>query len=198
MASRIFAAIVVPEAVRQEVAAYAEQLRSFDKDRCVRWERPEKLHFTLKFLAEASDRELVVMQAVVELVAATSRGFTASIQGAGAFPDKRRPRVLWLGLDPGSAEMTGLAREIEAAARDQGIAAENRFFQPHLTIGRVRDARRSDAVMARHLGGSFRSTPFMADRVVLIESHLERAGSRYEVLSTHEFGALTSPPGISR
>ena len=51
------------------------------------------------------------------------------------FPNERRPRVFWAGIEAG-AELGELAAAVETALEPLGIAREQRAFSPHLTLAR--------------------------------------------------------------
>ena len=186
---RIFAAIEISDDVRRASAAYIQTLRIADVEHLMRWERPEKLHITLKFLPRATEDDLSSIRLVLDAAARGHGAFEAELSGAGAFPDARRPRVLWLGVVMGAASISALAGTIEALARASGIAAEERSFHPHLTIGRVRDSRQARSTVERHLKTALPPLAFTVDHLTLFESKLTAAGSFYSTLSTHVLSA---------
>ena len=182
---RLFVAAEISEEARAAIARAVEALRR--KFEGVRWEGPEKYHFTLKFLGEVgADR----LESVTEGVSRASLGvdpFTVRLKGFGSFPPGGNPRVVWIGADEGGAELSALGRRVEADMAALGFAPEAREFHPHVTIGRVRGGGRSgslaglrEALLARageSLGGEFR-----VERVVLLESRLGPGGSRYTLV----------------
>ena len=63
---RIFAAIDISEDARRKVAAYIETLRlAFPRVR-VGWEKPEKLHLTLKFLGGIEAEQLADIKTCIK------------------------------------------------------------------------------------------------------------------------------------
>jgi len=103
------------------------------------WSRPEGWHLTLKFLGPvASDRIDPLLE---RLPGCTVRhdAFAIHLTGFGAFPSARRPRVLWIGLEPdeGAASLAALAREIDEVTALLGHPSEERPFSPHLTVARL-------------------------------------------------------------
>jgi 2'-5' RNA ligase len=69
---------------------------------------------------------------------------TLGVQGAGAFPTPKRPRVFWAGVAPDPA-IELLADRVEKVFAPLGFPTEARAFRPHLTLGRAaRDARAED------------------------------------------------------
>jgi 2'-5' RNA ligase len=186
---RIFAAIEITDGVRQAVSEHITELRVEDRERAVRWERPDKMHITLKFLAEADEAALSSMDQALAAAAGSTAPFTAEISGTGVFPDRRNPRVLWFGVGEGEATIKAIAADIETRCVHQGLPPEIRQFHPHLTAGRIRDARRARAVTQRFLEAGFAAKPFLIERLVLMESRLLPGGSEYSVLSAYQLGA---------
>jgi 2'-5' RNA ligase len=81
-----------------------------------------------------------------------------------------------------------IAADIETRCVEESLPPEIRGFHPHLTAGRIRDARRARAVTQGFLETGFAAMPFLIDRLVLIESRLLPGGSEYSVLSAYRLG----------
>lgn len=97
------------------------------------WTRVESLHLTLKFIGEVDPaREAEIIAALRGLQQAE---FPLHLAGLGVFPQPRRPRVFWAGIQP-SIQLAHLAQTIESALLPLGIPAEERAFSPHLTLAR--------------------------------------------------------------
>src|SRR5919202_5112379 len=95
---RTFCAVELPDGVKSRVAEHVRRLRDgFPRVRAS-WERPEKLHITLKFLGEIEPSRVEALSLAAERAARQINSFTLSIEGAGAFPPRGLPRVLWLGI----------------------------------------------------------------------------------------------------
>ncbi len=148
-------------------------------DARVKWVEPANLHFTLKFLGEVPEEHLLsVVEAVREVAA--FRPFELSIEGLGAFPDLRAPRVLWVGVQEGARELAALARHVEEALSRARFPREERPFEPHLTIGRVRTEGRErglwqalERLRAAKIGRQ------RVEWVVVMESRLSPQGPTY-------------------
>jgi len=188
---RLFIAINIPKKERTRIHRSARALR--ERDCPVRWVSADRFHLTLKFLGEVS-RDLVSgVEEVLEGVANKTDPFSLDIGGFGAFPTIRRPRVLWLGVDPSPA-LRCLKQDLEWALSELGFDRETRAFHPHFTLGR---AKETDGA------GAFRGLDVLASeleyqaeakvhKVDLMESHLSSSGPRYEILSSFR---LKSPRG---
>jgi 2'-5' RNA ligase len=185
---RTFVAVEIDAAVRQRAGELIEQLRGSGAD--VKWVEVENLHLTLKFLGEVRSREIPQVCEAVERAAAGAERFELELSGAGAFPNVRRPRTVWLGAGKGSEEMVLLHKEVEAALGKLGFRPEQRRFQPHLTIGRVRRGGPAVAELGQLIE---QRADFFAGRadvqqVVVFSSQLDRSGPTYEALSRARLG----------
>ncbi len=187
--SRIFAAIEISDEVRRIVGDRLSELHQQDTENVVRWERPEKMHITLKFLPEAFPHEVKALDAILVETAGLFQAFTAQVEGVGAFPDEIKSRVLWFGLGEGEETIAAIAADIEKRCRQHRLPVERRRFYPHLTAGRIRDPRKARPITQRFLETGFEAVPFDVTRLVLIESKLQPGGSVYSVLSSHDLTA---------
>src|SRR5579864_821033 len=97
---RLFVALEIPAAVRDNLATLIDELRAADassssKDRA-RWVRPENLHVTLKFIGNLDASKLDSIRAALAEVRSET-GVQLRFRGLGFFPNDRRPRVFWAG-----------------------------------------------------------------------------------------------------
>src|SRR3954469_4849928 len=88
--------------------------------------RVSQLHFTLAFLGETSKLD----DAIAAGQAVRGQPFELAIAGSGAFPDRRRPRVIWLGVSDGAQALCDLAGQLSTALRNRGFTLEDRPFKP--------------------------------------------------------------------
>ena len=135
---RAFIAVELPPAAREAVEGVIRDLRATAGDG-VRWVRPEGVHLTLKFLGDIDADAVPDVSRALDRCAAPTAPFDIFLEGVGAFPNARRPRVVWVGLGGGLEPLLGLQQSIEGGLEALGYARERRAFTPHLTLGRVRD-----------------------------------------------------------
>lgn len=186
---RLFAAIEIPPEVRDRVAAVRDRLR--DAGWRAKWVTPEGTHLTLKFYGNVPVDDIPALRAALRPAVATARPFTIEAAGAGAFPNPRRPRVLWLGVAGDVRRLGALQRSVEQASAAQGYPPEERAFHPHLTVARVRpedlgslrDLERRLAEIA-----ALPPLPIPVDRVTLFRSELRRTGAVYTVVDEFPLG----------
>jgi 2'-5' RNA ligase len=144
-----------------------------------RWVRPENIHLTLRFLGEVPDDRVARHHGAWRHAAAGCSPVRLEIGGAGVFPPRGVPRILWCGVSahhpPG--EIARLAAAMEDAARAEGFAPERRPFRPHLTLARARRGERPTAPAGDSVGllGEVE-----AREVVLFRSRLSPHGATYE------------------
>lgn len=116
--------------------------------RYVRWVNLEQVHLTVKFLGDSPESSVAAVERALTSVTGQACPFALTLAGVGAFPDRRRPRVIWVGLDAGdeAAAMRDLHTGLERDLARLGFASEGRPFSPHLTLGRVRHGIRPTEV----------------------------------------------------
>lgn len=133
---RLFIAIAIPKAIRADMQ---RNLLSRDVFRIagIRPVQADNLHLTLHFFGDTPVAKLPVIRAVLQQTASQFEPFEIEIGGAGVFPNRRAPRVIWCGLEPRDA-LTQLASELRKELKVQGFTLEAKKFQAHLTLARVR------------------------------------------------------------
>jgi 2'-5' RNA ligase len=181
-AMRLFIAVNLPVAVRDAIYADAEPLRAATTS--IRWVSPAALHVTLKFLGELDASLVNPLRDVLESVVPGHAAITARTTDVGAFPNFRRPRVVWVGMTSERA-LQSLAGDIDRALTPLGIPREARAFQAHLTLGRVKgELVPAQATALAAAAKSSRGSRELAVRTVdLMQSELGPGGSRYSVLA---------------
>ena len=188
---RSFIAIDLHDATRQGLAAVQEQLRQSRAG--VRWVKPSSIHLTLKFLGNI---QAVQMEDIALAVAQEIRDhppITLGAAGLGAFPSRRKPRVIWIGMEGEVQRLTRIQARVENALEPLGFVREKRPFRPHLTIGRVKDRRRLQSlidVMAELKIPEFDS--FDVTEIILYKSDLRPTGAIYTKLHRMSLAASAS------
>ncbi len=136
---RLFIAIEIPEDVKRGIAAIQERLRKSGADAA--WTRPEGIHLTLKFLGEVAEAKIPDIKAAMSGAVQGTANFRLEVEGAGAFPNSKSPRVLWLGIRGGVERVAALHAAMEEAMVKLEFAPEDRAFSPHLTLARIKYLR---------------------------------------------------------
>jgi len=123
-------------------------------------------------------------------VKSCEQAFSLEVKGLGAFPSRRRPRVIWLDLEP-KEQLRRLHGDCLKALNAAGVATESRPYSPHLTIGRMRQQQ----LDLTDLCYSVAQDPvglLRVDRLVLFESRLHAAGAEHIPLLTVNFNDHSS------
>lgn len=153
----------------------------------VKWVKPDSLHITLKFLGEVGEDLLPEIQERLTRVCRDMGPFPLVAEGVGAFPKRRSPQVIWMGLSGETDRMARLAKDLEGALAPLGFEPEKRGFKPHITLGRMRRSRRgappagqNELAEALLSLAAFKGPSFLAERVTLMKSTLTPKGAIYE------------------
>lgn len=192
---RLFVAIPLPDAVRQQVQEIIDRLDSPDLP--VRWIDPQTGHLTLHFIGDTEPELAELLRMALRAPISPHEPFELRTAEPGTFPSIRRPRILWLGLWGPAHRLEALYNDIGDFLDDFGLEIEDVEFRPHITLGRVRDTegvkvselpdRVRDAFsLLEELGlaGGEHAVSFPITEVQLIRSHLKSSGPEYEVLAT--------------
>ncbi|MBX5477052.1 MAG: RNA 2',3'-cyclic phosphodiesterase [Clostridia bacterium] len=185
---RCFAAVRIEEEPRQAIAAWQEELRSTGLD--ARWVAPAQLHLTLKFFGDLQRSTVEALARALGEAMDRQRPFHITLRGAGAFPNLKRPRVLWVGVGQGAPALAALAAVVEEVARGLGVPFDARPFEPHLTVARLRDGAAPVALPAAFTDAARRSWGEQVVRDVrLIHSTLTPEGPVYRDLGRFKLEA---------
>jgi 2'-5' RNA ligase len=189
---RTFIAIEIPQELRNRLSALAGELAAGlagqNAVSVLRWTAQSNYHLTLRFLGETTAAQRQQIGTMLEKATADCPPFSLMLDGLGAFPNWRRMRVLWAGIEGNVQRLADLQREVESGAQACGFAVERQGFHPHLTLARVsRDAQGGLIAQA----GAFLATQkklaqtlgqWQVSELMLMGSELRPTGSVYTVL----------------
>lgn len=181
---RLFTGIDLPEDVREKLERLLSYLRPCAH---LKWSPVYNLHVTLKFIGEWPDAKLPQLEAALRTVPPRD-SIPAEVKGLGWFPNPHHPRVFWAGIH--SDGLAPLAKDIDGATASVGIAAEDRAFNAHLTLARIKQPAPLQTL--RNAIAQLESVEFGAfqvDRFHLFRSQPGPAGSIYTKLSEYPFQA---------
>jgi 2'-5' RNA ligase len=177
---RLFIGIGLPDTYRQSIKPLIHSLSRLT-DSSTNWSKPGTWHLTLKFLGETD--EVLIPAIKAALAAVDFAAFPLRAGGAGAFPDARRPKVLWLGLAEGGEQAASLAQSIEDALAAINIPREKKPFRPHLTLGRVRKPAPGDWTPVLDAAATHPWPPFTVTHFTLWQSTLTPKGAIHTPLA---------------
>ena len=156
----------------------------------MRWVRPAGIHLTLRFLGDAPAEQVAAVRAGLDQAAVQCAPFELHLKNLGCFPNLRRPRVIWVGLEDPEERLGELQKAVEEQVRSLGWEPEERTFRPHLTLGRVRQRPPEDTWVQQPPDLGFR-----AEAIELIQSHLKPSGAEYTTLQRALLGFPRSENG---
>ncbi len=184
---RAFVAIEIPETAKSFLKDIGSDLKSIAAD--VKWVRPEGMHLTLKFLGDIQTNRIPVFERDLRPAFSEFHSFEIRIAGMGAFPNMRRPRVIWVGIEDPSSILAPMAQRVEDVFLAHGFKKEKRGFSPHLTLGRVRSDRgQYELVEAVRQRMDIAGPSFFVDSAVLFQSILRPTGAEYRPLCHFPLG----------
>jgi 2'-5' RNA ligase len=138
-AVRTFIAVTLDASLQPPIEALINKLATSRAG--VKWVAPHNIHVTLKFLGNVDENRLPDVYAACERAAVGSEPIDLEIKTLGCFPGLKRPRVVWVGIEKGQDAIKQLQKKVEQELARIGFPKEDRKFQAHLTIGRVKDQK---------------------------------------------------------
>jgi 2'-5' RNA ligase len=181
---RLFVAVDLSDKARQAMAAEQKRIGAalHGAATSLKWVRPEHAHLTLVFLGHV---DVARVPAVVDAIGrdVDAPAFEMVLAGAGAFPPRGAPRVLWIGIGGGSAQLLDVQRELAGRLVALGIPLEDRPFHPHLTIARWRQSRATDRLRALEAASSGEIARVRVEFATLYESRPSPSGPSYGALT---------------
>ncbi len=184
---RVFAALPLPGPAARRLQQAARSL----KERCpgLRVVRPEGFHLTLIFFGELEGEPLARVRAMMALPELRRQAFRASLGGAGRFPPRGNPRVIYCRVGDESGRIRDCYRTLVEAVPAEVLRTlrdlkREEEFVPHITVARNRSGR-LDMTAIEPLFAF--EEPFVVDRLALYRSILKPGGAQYEVLETASF-----------
>lgn len=183
---RTFIAVGVDSGVRAAAAALQRELAKTAPE--VRWTTADQMHVTLHFLGDLDDRDLAGVCRAVTKVCTKRPPFRLTVSGVGAFPTARRPKTIWAGLTEGAEELSALHAALAVPLSDLGVYRhEERAYNPHLTLGRLKaDAAAPAVAAALPKYADWAGGDTLVTEVRVMSSELRRDGPEYTVLGRAE------------
>ncbi len=183
---RSFIAIELPDELKRELSQLRAQLKPEELP-WVKWVDPYGIHLTLKFLGNVDKNRLDDITGAMEAAVRGIPPFHLRVWELGVFPNPRRARVAWVGINGEVDKIGQLQQRLESNLAPLGFATESRPFIPHLTLARLRgqaslpERQRFGQLI---VGTRFESAQgIRVDAISLIRSQLTREGAIYSPIS---------------
>jgi 2'-5' RNA ligase len=178
MFMRLFIAIEVPDALKQELAAAQRGLQVSGAE--ASWTRATAMHLTLKFLGEVPETNVSEISDALSDVVKTRAGFRINVAGIGAFPDQKNARVVWAGVAGDVEKLAMLQVAVDESMVALGFERDTRSFTPHLTLGRIRRIPSKDRwLKSLEAINGLELPAFQVGDIRLIKSELKPSGAEY-------------------
>jgi len=175
---RAFIAIPLPVEVKAVLNEVIQVLAVQVPDRSVRWVKPQLMHITLRFLGDTAVTSLPSLADVLDKAASQHDAFQLRLDQLGCFPNKKQPRVIWIGISGQLDAARALKQDIDNSLLPLGWENEKRSFSPHLTLGRVKDSHQLRGIQ---WAADVEQVNVPVRTIQLIESELHSTGPTYTV-----------------
>jgi len=188
---RLFVAIPLPVHVIAALTDLQQRVRILmpEGDRVVRWTRTEQFHLTLRFFGNVEEEKLEALRDRLHQAVLNFNPFDLQLGHCGCFPNSNHPRILWVGLEGDVASLNALHESIRIQTADFGQPPDDRKFQPHLTLGRLRHSSRAQNFRKKceAISAPVRSASWTVNEMQLIYSRLSAEGSIYRMIAQVRF-----------
>jgi len=181
---RCFIAIEIPRFIQDGLAHIQDTLKKQISQ--VSWIKSDNIHLTLKFMGEVEQNQLSVIEPAIEQVTQRYPPFALKVGGIGAFPNLKRPRVIWVGVKVGAAEVSALARAINFELNRHGYPLDEGTFNPHLTLARIKnriDLRPFVDIFRQY--NEIENASMTVNEIALVRSQLHPKGAIYTILKAY-------------
>lgn len=192
---RTFIAVELPDEVKDALSKVEARiarrvsaaLGADAADKAIKWVDPRGVHVTMKFLGAVPASRLSLIERSLYRAVGNVQQLHIEVADLGAFPNPRRPRVLWVGLRGDLEELEKLHSLVDAEMARLGFHAEARPFSPHITLARLRETASPEE--RQKIGEVLEAdsgpvpVPVHVGAISLMRSELSRAGARYTRLA---------------
>lgn len=177
---RTFIAIELSPSIRQELSKIQNELKKSGAD--AKWVKPENIHLTLKFLGATPVDKIEAINQILQDISEGFQSFEITVSHLGAFPRIESARVIWLDINEGKEVLKKLAREIEEKISALGFPIEDRPFQTHITLARIRSSQNRAALIEKLKDTKPPLLSQGVDKITFLKSTLTPQGPIYEIL----------------
>lgn len=139
----------------------------------------QQLHITLRFIGDVDEKRIPEVVGCVRRACDGTGPFTVDIEGAGCFPNSKRPSVVWVGARSGG-NLETLSERISEELSGKGFDFDDKPFKGHITVGRCRGPVDVSPVLDEY--GSTRFSRFECNEVLVMKSVLGPSGAKHSVM----------------
>lgn len=176
---RLFVALEIPDFAKSELILLRDGV--VDNPGLYKWETPDKMHLTLKFLGDVPEQKLDEIISVLDFLH-QYKPFECSFRTFDFFFRHKQPVILWAGIRV-PKELIDIAGKLNERMEQFGIQPEKRKFKPHLTLLRIKRGV-SEKFVQDFRDMEFEPIRFTSRNIVLYQSILKPTGAVYKARKT--------------
>lgn len=174
---RCFISVNLPSEIKKHLGDVISQLDRQNRRLKIKWVEPENIHLTLAFLGELTEQQIEMLSRGLSTI--KFKTFQVELDGLGAFPNIFRPQVIKIALRDSGQNLKKISNAIRQILSTLKIAADNKPFSSHITLGRVRDR-----VVRINLKVAVEPLSFQIANFDLMKSQLNPTGPVYSRISS--------------
>ncbi|MFZ7102579.1 MAG: RNA 2',3'-cyclic phosphodiesterase [Peptococcaceae bacterium] len=182
---RYFLALPIKPIMKNDIFAIQSQLKKSWRINAA-WVMKENLHLTIKFWGQL-DRSNAddIEKSLQAIINNNISNIACRLTTLGVFPNKKNPRVIWIGLAGEIEKIHNLYIKCEKISRDLGMLQSHTAFTPHITLARIKEnIVLTDETLA---GFPLQTKEVSFDKAVLYHSTLTSRGPVYRVVEVFPF-----------
>ena len=184
---RVFIAVDVPEEIKLKAHKAQELVDRLALD--IKFVELHNLHFTLKFIGEVSEGDISNIQKAMLSAAKQFVPFELEIKGLEVLPKPTLARTIACGVKNGKETLTALSNILSKELAGLGFHEDERPFEPHLTIGRLKNpTAKQELITLLKEQENMEIGKMAVESMKLVQSTLTRQGPIYKDLFTARLG----------
>ncbi len=133
---RAFLAIELSERLKSEAQSFLESIQN--ELTGFRLIPPQNWHLTLHFFGSVELHQLEKVTPQLFDTLSNVKPFSISLAGFGAFPNARKPRIIWIGTGGEIQSLSELKNKLDHTLQKARFEIESRPYHPHITIARIK------------------------------------------------------------
>jgi len=182
--NRLFVSLNLPDPVLEQMIAIRD---SVSNNKNVKWEPKEKLHLTIKFIGDVSSETTNEISSDLAFIENYS-SIKCSLNKFGFYYRGNKPIILWAGLET-DVILNKLIAELNERLKNFNIPVEQRKFNPHITLLRIKNDPGINFVK-NFKNFTFKPILFTTNSVTLYKSILHSEGSEYIEIKNYKLKEL--------
>ncbi len=163
----------------KENLKFIREIKEFFSDEKFKWVENKNIHLTIKFIGETEEQMIPVIENALEKVIKKFQPFEFNIKGLGVFKNIATPRVFWMGIEK-NEYLKKIFINIENVLESFGVRKENRDFNPHITIARIKNLKNKKRFLeflSKNIDKNIQK--IYVQEIILMESILKKDGPLY-------------------